>query len=216
MFISKEKMIEAHKWRYATKKFDNTKKIDDQTWQTIEDSLVMTPSSYGLQPWKFFIVQNMDKRAELMQASWKQAQVVDCSHMVVFVIKEKLDEGHIDAYLKSIADTRGVELATLDGLKKMMLGDLVNGARSQVITEWAARQAYIALGNLMTTCALLGIDACPMEGIDPKKYDQILGLEGCGWKTVVACPVGFRASDDKYASMKKVRFGNSEVVKFIK
>ena len=216
MFISKEKMIEAHKWRYATKKFDNTKKIDDQTWQTIEDSLVMTPSSYGLQPWKFFIVQNMDKRAELMQASWKQAQVVDCSHMVVFVIKEKLDEGHIDAYLKSIADTRGVELATLDGLKKMMLGDLVNGARSQVITEWAARQAYIALGNLMTTCALLGIDACPMEGIDPKKYDQILGLEGSGWKTVVACPVGFRASDDKYASMKKVRFGNSEVVKFIK
>lgn len=216
MFTNAEKLLQAQNWRYATKKFDAQKKIDDVTWNAIEDSLVLTPSSYGLQPWKFFIVQNMEKRTELMAASWKQAQVVDCSHMVVFVIKEKLDEEHIDQYLKSIVDTRGVDPASLEGLKKMMLGDLVKGARSQVITEWAARQAYIALGNLMTTCALLGVDACPMEGIDPKKYDQILGLEGSGWKTVVACPIGYRAADDKYSSMKKVRFSNSEVVKFIK
>ncbi len=216
MFISKENFISAHTWRYATKKFDASKKIDEATWKLIEDSLVLTPSSYGLQPWKFFIVQNMDKRQELMQASWKQGQVVDCSHMVVFVIKEKLDEGHIDSYLNSIVDTRGVTRESLEGYKKMMLGDLVNGARSQVITEWAARQAYIALGNLMTSCAVLGIDACPMEGIDPKKYDQILGLEGSGWKPVVACPIGYRDSQDKYAETKKVRFKNSEVVKFVK
>lgn len=216
MFTNAEKLLQAQNWRYATKKFDATKKLDDQTWKTIEDSLVLTPSSYGLQPWKFFIVQNMEKRQELMAASWKQAQVVDCSHMIVFVVKEKLDEEHIDQYLKTIVDTRGVEPSSLEGLKKVMLGDLIKGARSQVITEWASRQAYIALGNLMTTCALLGVDACPMEGIDPKKYDQILGLEGSGWKTVVACPIGYRAADDKYSSMKKVRFSNSEVVKFIK
>lgn len=216
MFTSLDKLLEAQKWRYATKKFDTTKKIDESTWKVIEDSLVLTPSSYGLQPWKFLIVQNAEKRTELMAASWKQAQVVDCSHMVVFVIKEKLDEEHIDKNLKAIVDTRGVDPASLEGLKKMMIGDLVNGARSQVISEWAARQAYIALGNLMTTCALLGVDACPMEGIDAKKYDQILALEGSGWKTVVACPIGYRATDDKYASLKKVRFQNSEVVKFIK
>lgn len=216
MFTSLDKLLEAQKWRYATKKFDTTKKIDESTWKVIEDSLVLTPSSYGLQPWKFLIVQNVEKRTELMAASWKQAQVVDCSHMVVFVIKEKLDEEHIDKNLKAIVDTRGVDPASLEGLKKMMIGDLVNGARSQVISEWAARQAYIALGNLMTTCALLGVDACPMEGIDAKKYDQILALEGSGWKTVVACPIGYRATDDKYASLKKVRFQNSEVVKVIK
>lgn len=216
MFASIEKVLEAQKWRYATKKFNPQKKIDDQTWKVIEDSLVLTPSSYGLQPWKFFIVQNMEKREALKAASWKQGQVVDCSHMVVFVIKEKLDEAHIDANLQAIIDTRNVTQDSLAGLKKMMLGDLVNGPRAQVIAEWAARQAYIALGNLMTTCALLGVDACPMEGIDPKKYDEILGLEASGWKTVVACPIGYRADDDKYAQIQKVRFKNSEVVTFIK
>ncbi len=216
MFLNSDKLLEAQKWRYATKKFDANKKLDENTWQAIEDSLVLTPSSYGLQPWKFLIVQNQDMRKELMSASWKQAQVVDCSHMIVFVVKEKLDEAHIDANLKAIVETRGVEASSLEGLKKMMMGDLVNGARSQVITEWAARQAYIALGNLMTTCAVLGVDACPMEGIDPKKYDQVLGLVDSGWKTVVACPIGYRASDDKYSTMKKVRFPNAEVVKIIK
>ncbi len=216
MFLSAEKIVELQNWRYATKKFNPSKKIDDKSWKAIEDSLVLTPSSYGLQPWKFYVVQNPEIRNELMAASWKQAQVVDCSHLIVFVIKEKLDEAHIDSFLKSMVDTRGGDLAALDGYKKMMMGDLVTGARSQVIGEWAARQAYIALGNLMTTCAFLGVDACPMEGINPKKYDEILGLTGSGWKTVVACPVGYRANDDKYSSLKKVRFKNSEVVTFVK
>lgn len=216
MFIDKEKLLSAHQWRYATKKFDATKKIDEATWRVLEDTLVLTPSSYGLQPWKFLIVQNAEKRQELLQASWKQSQVVDCSHMVVMVVKEKLDEEHVEKYLQSMCETRGIERASLDGLKKVMAGDLLNGPRAQVITEWASRQAYIALGNLMTNCALLGIDACPMEGINPQKYDEILGLTGSGWKTVVACPVGYRAEDDKYSKMKKVRFNNSEVVKIIK
>lgn len=210
--LKPEKLIAALEWRYATKKFDSHKKIDEKTWSTLEQTLVLTPSSYGLQPWKFIVVQNQGIKDQLKAVSWNQSQVSDCSHHVVFVIKEKMDEAHITHFIEETAKTRGMDPATLDGYKKMMLGDLVNGPRSKVITEWAARQAYIALGNFMTAAAVLGIDTCPLEGIDPVKYDEILGLNGTGWKTVCACPAGFRAEDDKYATAKKVRFAASEVI----
>jgi nitroreductase len=215
-FFSKENLIAAMNWRYATKMFDPTIMIDKETLQALLDTLVLTPSSYGLQPWKFIIVQNPTMRKNLREASWNQAQVEDCSHMVVFAIKETLDIAHVEHYLSRMAQVRGLELQTFDGLKKMLIGDLISGPRSKVITEWAARQAYIALGNLMTACAVLGVDACPLEGINPVKYDEILGLEGSGFKTVVACPIGYRKASDKYALAKKVRFTNDEVIQFIK
>jgi nitroreductase len=210
--LSSEKLIESLEWRYATKKFDASKKIDKKTWASLESALVLTASSYGLQPWKFIIVENQELKEKLKAVSWNQSQVADCSHHVVFAIKEKLDEEHIDAFLMQTAKVRGVDVSSMDGYKKMMLGDLVNGPRSQVISEWAARQVYIALGNFMTAAAVLGIDTCPMEGIDPGKYTELLGLSGTGWKVVVACPAGYRASDDKYSSMKKVRFDTKDVI----
>jgi nitroreductase len=215
-FLSTENLKAALNWRYATKMFNPDKKIDDKTWKALEDSLVLTPSSYGLQPWKFIIVQNTELRKELRAASWKQAQVEDCSHMVVFTIKETMDEPHIDHFLSTMAHVRGLELPTLDGFKKMLIGDLITGPRSKIISEWATRQTYIALGNFMTSCAVLGVDACPLEGINPVQYDQILGLVGTGYKTVVACPAGYRNPEDKHAHLKKVRFSKKDVIQVLK
>ncbi len=208
-------VMSAHNWRYATKKFDPSRKIDETTWKAIESSLILTPSSYGLQPWKFVIVQNPSLRQELLGHSWKQNQVVDCSHLVVFLAKEKMDEDHIDSYIQSIVNLRGVNAESLEGYKKMMVGDLVKGGRSKVIEEWATNQVYIALGNLMTTCALLSVDACPMEGIVPSKYDEVLKLSGSGFKTKVVCPIGYRSSDDTYQNLKKVRFDQSRLVQYL-
>ncbi len=215
-FLSTENLKAALNWRYATKMFDPNKKIDEKTWKALEDSLILTPSSYGLQPWKFIIVQNTELRKELRAASWKQAQVEECSHMVVFTIKEVLDEAHIEHFLSTMAQVRGIELPTLDGFKKMLIGDLITGPRSKIISEWATRQTYIALGNFMTSCAVLGVDACPLEGINPPQYDQILGLVGTGYKTVVACSAGYRNPEDKHAHLKKVRFSTSDVIHVIK
>ena len=214
-FLENNKLIEALNWRYAVKKFDNTKKIDAGTWQALEDTLVLTPSSYGLQPWKFLIVTDKSIMQQLTPASWGQKQVEDCSHLVVMAVKEKVEISQIDHYIDEIVKVRGGDKAQLEGLKKMMIGDLVEGARSKVAFEWAARQAYIALGNLMTAAAIVGVDTCPMEGINPAKYDEVLGLVDSGYKTVVACPLGYRAADDKYADMKKVRFSHSEMIKKI-
>jgi nitroreductase len=210
--LTPEKLIESLEWRYATKGFDAAKKIDEKTWTTLEKALILSPSSYGLQPWKFIIVQDQAIKDQLRAFSWNQSQVSDCSHHVVFAIKEKMDEEHITKFIEETAKTRGMDPSTMDGYKKMMLGDLVNGPRSKVISEWAARQTYIALGNFMTAAAVIGVDTCPLEGIDPVKYDEILGLTGTGWKVVVACPAGYRAEGDKYATAKKVRFPASEVI----
>ncbi len=210
-----QSLIESLNWRYAVKKFDNQKLIPLATWKALEESLILTPSSYGLQPWKFLVITNKEIRQKLTPVSWNQKQVEDCSHLVVIAVKEKMDEAHVQGFVDQMAKVRGVESSTLEGYKKMMIGDVVNGPRGKVSFEWAARQAYIALGNFMTSCALLNVDTCPMEGIDPEKYDEILGLKGTGWKTVVACPAGYRAQDDKYADAKKVRFNNQTLIQTI-
>lgn len=210
--LTPAKLIESLEWRYATKKFDPSKKINEKTWELLEQALILSPSSYGLQPWKFIIVQNQELKQKLKEVSWNQSQVADCSHHVVFAIKEKMDEEHITHYINQTAKIRNLDPASMDGFKKMMMGDLVTGARSHVISEWAARQTYIALGNFMTSAAVIGVDTCPLEGIDGAKYDEILGLKGSGWKVVVACPAGYRASDDKYADIKKVRFEVKDLI----
>jgi len=210
--MNEQNLIEALNWRYAVKKFDATKTIDGNLWKALEESLVLTPSSYGLQPWKFIVITDLATKQKLTPVSWNQKQVEDCSHMVVFAVKEKMDEAHVESFIEATAKVRGIDASTLEGYKKMMIGDVVNGARGKVSFEWAARQAYIALGNFMTSCAMVGVDTCPMEGIDPAKYDEILGLTGSGWRTVVACPAGYRSADDKYASAKKVRFEHDQVI----
>jgi nitroreductase len=202
-------------WRYATKVFDASKTVPADIWKALEEVLVLTPSSYGLQPWKFIVITNPELKAKLKPHSWNQAQVTDCSHYVVFATVKKIGEDDINAFIEYASAVRGTYPDSLKGYRGMMVSDLVHGERSKVAAEWAARQAYIALGNFMTAAALLQIDTCPMEGFIPAEYDKILGLEARGLTASVCCAVGYRSENDKYAKALKVRYKAADVVEHI-
>lgn len=202
-------------WRYATKVFDAAKKIPADVWSALEQTLVLTPTSYGLQPYHFLVVQDAAKREALVPHSWGQRQVADCSHFVVFTARTEMKEADVDRLIQRSSAVRGIPAESLATYRGMMLSDIVNGPRGKTAHEWAARQSYIALGNLMTAAALLGVDACPMEGINPVEYDKILGLGGTGYKTVVALALGYRAANDKYAALAKIRYETAELVKVV-
>jgi nitroreductase len=210
--LSTNTLLVRLKWRYATKKFDAAKKIHPSLWSALEEALVLTPSSYGLQPYRFVVIADPELRRKLRAVSWDQPQVTDASHFVVFARKLAMTDADVERFVGLIAETRGSARGSLQGYYDMMVGDLVKGPRSAWIEEWTARQTYIALGNLLTSAALLGVDACPMEGLDPAKYDEILGLTAKGYGTTNVCALGYRADDDKYAQAKKVRFPNNELI----
>ncbi|BDU74290.1 NAD(P)H-dependent oxidoreductase [Mesoterricola silvestris] len=210
--LSPEDLLKVQEWRYATKQFDPSRKIPAAVWSALEKSLVLSPSSFGLQPWKFLVIQDPALRARLKAVSWGQGQVEDASHLVVFLAKETLTEADVDHFLERVAEVRHQTPESLAAYRSMMVGNLVSGPRAATIDAWAARQAYIALGNFMTSAALLGVDTCPMEGLDAAQYDEILGLAGTGYRTIVACPAGYRAAGDKYAELPKVRFPEAEVI----
>lgn len=212
--ISTDTLLQALQWRYATKQFDPSRKIPASTWTALEDALVLTPSSFGLQPWKFLVIQDAALREKLVPHSWNQRQVADASHLVIMTVRKKVDVAHVDRFMAETAKSRGIGVDALAGYRTMIVKDVVEGERSRIATEWAIRQAYIALGNLMTSAALLGIDTCPMEGFEVARYDEILGLEPLGYTTAVLCPVGYRAATDKYASLPKVRFSKSSVIEY--
>lgn len=210
--MTPEALIERLQWRYATKMFDTTKQIPDATWQALESALVLSPSSYGLQPWKFLVITDPALRATLRTHSWNQPQVTDCSHFVVFLGKRVIEGADVERWVSRIAEVRGTPAASMASYRDMMVGDLVQGPRRAMVEEWAARQVYLALGTLLTSAAVLGVDACPMEGIEPPKYDEALTLTGSPWRTLVACALGYRAPTDKYATLPKVRYAPSDVV----
>ena len=210
-----QQLLEALNWRYATKVFDATKKISAEVWHALEQALVLTPTSYGMQPYQFLVINNPAKRAELVPHSWGQRQVVDASHFVVFTAKTKTTEADVDKLIQRTGEIRKLPADALNSYRGMMLGDVVNGPRGKIAHEWATRQTYIALGNLMTCAAVLGVDACPMEGLVPAEYDRVLNLNGSGYATVVACALGYRSPDDKYAKLPKVRYDMKDVVRQI-
>ncbi len=213
--LSPAQALQQLQWRYAVKKFDPTKKIPSDVWNVLEQSLVLSPSSFGLQPWKFFVVDNPNLRQQLLEHSFNQSQMVDASHLVVLAIKKEMSDADVDRYIQSLSDTRQVPIDGLAGLTKMIKGFMANPSRPFSIDEWATRQVYIAIGQFMASAAMLGIDTCPMEGFNPAKYDEILGLTDQGYGAVLICPAGYRASDDKYATMPKVRYAQSELVQHI-
>lgn len=210
-----QQLLEALNWRYATKVFDATKKIPADLWSALEQSLVLTPTSYGLQPYHFLVVQDAAKRAALLPNSWGQKQVVDCSHFIVFTARTEMTAADVDKLIQRTVELRQLPANALEAYRGMMLGDVVNGPRGKIAHEWATRQTYIALGNLMTSAAVLGVDACPMEGLNPVEYDKILNLNGTGYKTVVACALGYRAASDKYAQLAKVRYPLNDLIRVI-
>ncbi len=210
--VSNETLLQQLRWRYAVKRFDPTRKISAEDWQTLEHALVLTPSSFGLQPWRFVVITDQAIKDQLVPISWGQRQVAEASHVVVFTARKPLTEADVDRYVVRTAEVRGVAAESLAGFKKMMMGSLVPPPPEFDIHHWAALQAYIALGNFMTSAAMLGIDTCPMEGIVPAKYDELLGLPREGLGTVVVAVAGYRAPDDKYAVLPKVRFKVEDVV----
>lgn len=199
-------------WRYAVKTFDATRRIEPTTWTALENSLVMSPSSYGLQPWKFLVITDSALRAELRPHSWNQSQITDGSHLVVFLVKRAITPSDLDQLIHATSDLRDVPAEQLGFYREMMQKDLIDGPRSQQIERWASNQVYIALGTFMTAAALLGVDTCPIEGFSPAEYDRILGLETSPYRSCVVCAAGHRDASDKYAGLAKVRYLPSELI----
>lgn len=205
----------AFRQRYACKVFDPTKKITEQNLQKLIDSLVLSPSSYGLQPWKFLIIKNPAIRAELRPYSWNQGQITDASHLIVLCRQNKIDAAYVDNFMADMSQKQGRPVEMLDGYKNLILTNVVQGGQKKDQTVWASNQVYIALGNLMTAAAVLEIDACPIEGFEPEKYNEILRLTEQGLHAQVVCAVGYRSEEDWHKDDPKVRFNESELVTFI-
>jgi nitroreductase len=211
--VNNDTIVRQLNWRYATKRFDPDRKIAAPDWRTLEQALVLSPSSYGLQPWKFFVVRDPTVRTRLRAAAWNQAQITDASHLVVFAVRKDFGPQDVDRYVARIAEVRKLPGESLEGYRNMMLGS-VNRPREEV-AAWASRQVYIALGTFLSAAAMLGIDACPMEGFDPQQFDQILGLSEQAYHAQVLAAAGYRASDDAYAKLPKVRFAAEEIISHV-
>jgi nitroreductase len=213
--IPSSQLLDALRWRYATKAFDSNRKIPADTWSALEDSLVLSPSSFGLQPYRFLVINDPATRERLLPHAWGQRQVVDASHFIVFAARTSVTEAEIDTFIAHIARTRGVTPESLGSYRGMMTGTLLSDGFKPLAPQWTARQAYIALGNLLTSAALLGVDACPMEGFVPAEFDQVLGLPAQGLAAVVCCALGYRSTEDKYAVTPKVRSPKADLLKAV-
>ena len=203
-------ILENLNWRYATKKFDPTKKISEQDLDTIFEAIKLSPSSYGLQPFHVLSITDEATRKELQPASWNQSQIVDASHILVFAAKSEFGGELVDDYLENVSTTRGMDIESLKGYGDFMKSKLLD-LPTMVKTTWTSRQAYIALGNAMTAAAGLKIDTSPMEGFEPDKYDNILGLTDKGLTSVVVLAIGYRSEEDDTQHYAKVRKNNEEL-----
>ena len=146
--------IENQNWRYATKKFESTKKVDTKDIEILKEAIQLSASSYGLQPYKIFFIENPEVRAQLQPAAWGQTQIVDASHLIVFASINKLDENYIDSFIENIASTRNLQVSDLEGYASFMKNAILNLPEDKMAT-WTAKQTYIALGNLLAAAAEL-------------------------------------------------------------
>jgi nitroreductase len=206
MACTPDDLAGALRWRYATKLFQPGRRIPEPVWAALEDALVQSPSSYGLQPWKFLLIEDPSLRAALRPHSWDQSQITDCSHLVVFLARRTIAPADLERLIQATAEARGLAAEQLDPYRALMEKDLINGPRSGAIERWASNQVYIALGTFLTAAALLAVDACPIEGFSPPDYDRILDLEGSPYRSCVVCAAGYRDPEDRYASLAKVRY----------
>ncbi|MBF03629.1 MAG: NAD(P)H-dependent oxidoreductase [Flavobacterium sp.] len=202
--------IENQKWRYATKKFDATKKIATKDLETLKEAIQLSTSSYGLQPYKVLIIENPELRAKLQPASWGQTQIVDASHLLVFANSVDVTENEIDNYMANIANTRGLQIEDLKPYSDFMKSKLIPlPAETKAI--WTSKQTYLALGNLLNAAAELKIDVTPMEGFEPEKYNEILGLNALGLNASLVATLGYRHEEDTTQHYAKVRKPNEEL-----
>lgn len=204
-------ILQALNWRYATKLYDSSKKISENDFNELLEVIRLAPSSFGLQPWKFIVVENKELRNKIKEKAWGQTQVTDASHLIVFCAKTDVTEDYIKEYIKDTANIRNISPETLKGYEDMMLG-FRNGHTKESIVEWSKRQTYIPLGMLLQAAALKKIDATPMEGFSPEEVNEILNLKKEGLTSVALCALGYRSNDDKTIYHKKVRHDHSKAI----
>lgn len=209
--MNTQTILNALNWRYAVRSFDTEKKIPQEELNTLFEVLRLAPSSYGIQPWKFFVVSNMDTRKKIQEAAWNQGQITQSSHLIVLARNADFTKTDTNTYIESVSETRHIPREKLKGFEDMINGTL-NSLNLEQKGTWMAKQVYIALGFLLESAALLGIDAAPMEGFDPKAVDEILGLPDMGYRSVVLCCLGYRAKEDMMSGAPKVRKPLSVVV----
>jgi len=197
-------LIEKLQKRAAIKNFDATKKLTKAQLDQLLDAVRLAPSSMGLQAYRILVVEDPEIREKLREASHGQAQLTQSSQVIIFAIEKEIDKDYGNYYLDLIAKTRGIGREHLAGFGQMVQGTIASLSEEQKI-NWATKQTYIALGVLLTAAAEMDIDACPMEGFDAGKFDEILGLKKLGLSAVVIAPVGYRSDEDVYSKMEKVR-----------
>lgn len=203
-------LVDKLSWRYATKKFDNTKKLSDKQLDELLKAVQLSPSSAGLQAYKVIVVEDATVREKLREAANNQAQITDASHLIIFASETNVDAAYAKNYIDLVAKTRHVERENLEGFERMIV-NYISGLTEEQKLAWSHKQTYIALGVLLTAAAELGIDACPMEGFNAAKFDEILGLKKKGLTTSVIASIGFRAEDDSYSKLIKVRRPEEEL-----
>jgi len=203
-------IIDTLHWRYAIKKYDSTKIIPSEELDSLIEATRLSASSYGLQPYTILNIKDKEIRQKLRAAAWNQPQVTDASDLLVFAVPTGLNDADVDAFIANIAQTRGASLESLAEYAGMIKGT-VNSLTPEKKIAWSARQAYIALGTLLIAAADQKIDASPMEGFDAKQFDEILGLGAKGLTSVVITALGYRAEDDAYAKLAKVRKAKGDI-----
>lgn len=208
------KIIENLEWRYATKAFDDTKKIEEKDLEILTESIRLSPSSYGLQLFKVLVITDQETKEKLKPASWNQQQITQCSHLFVLCNYTKVEDNDIDKYLELKADKSGMNVADLSGYGDFMKGKI--GSLDQATqSTWTAKQTYIALGNLLTAAAELKIDACPMEGFDANVYNEILDLDKQNLNAAVVVATGYRSNEDTTQNAPKVRKSKNDLFEFV-
>ena len=204
-------ILDHMKWRYAVKKFDSSRILSEGQIERLKEAFNLTATSYGLQPITLVVVKNKELQNRLVQSSYDQLQITQASHVLVICIKTNVDSDYIGRYFEQVKKVRNVSDEILESFKN----DLVDNFSKKDVDEikrWSTNQAYLAMGNLLTVCAVEKIDSCPMEGFEPEAYDEILGLKEKDLTSVLVMPIGYRAEDDMFAGFKKVRKDMDESV----
>ncbi len=198
------------KWRYATKKFDATKKVSTEDLEILKEAIQLSASSYGLQPYKVFIIENPEIRAKIQPAAWGQTQIVDASHLLVFANITNFGDAEIDAYIKNLSETRGIPVESVQGYADFMKSKITT-LPEEARNVWTAKQTYLALGNLLNAAAELKIDVTPMEGFEPAAVNEILGFDQLGLNASLLATIGYRHEEDATQHYAKVRKSNEEL-----
>jgi len=197
-------------WRYATKKFDTTKKVSKEDLETLKEAIRLSASSFGLQPYRILIIENPELRAKLQPAAWGQSQIVDASQLIVFANITNFGETEIDVSIANTTKTRGLPGDALKGYGDFMKSKIV-ALPEDVRNTWASKQTYLALGNLMNAASELKIDVTPMEGFEPTQVNEILGLGKLGLNATLLATIGYRHEEDATQHYAKVRKSNEEL-----